>query len=138
MNGIQPSAYLPFDTERSLLLWKFTTESKIRQNRISFRELWPVENLGFSATNIHSKSEKVCRTAFSVKRKNCGKKCVNMGVIFGPFWVILAHFGSFLGYFGPFWVILGPFWAIWGHIWTILGNFWPFLCHFMAFLDKFA
>ena len=46
---------------------------------------------------IHSKSEKVCGTAFSVK-KNLRKKCVNPGVIFGTFGVILGYFGSFLGH----------------------------------------
>ena len=42
--------------------------------------------------SIHSKSEKVCRTAFSVKKK-LRKKCVNPGVIFGSFGVIFGHFG---------------------------------------------
>ena len=50
---------------------------------------------------IHSKSEKVCGTAFSVKKK-LRKKCINPGVIFGPFGVIVGHFGSFLGHFGSF------------------------------------
>ena len=83
------------------------------------------------------------------------KKCVNPGVIFGPFGVIVGHFGSFLGHFGSFWVILGPLWIILGHsrailghfgpfgvifgpLWAIWGNFGPFLGHFVAFLDKFA
>ena len=65
---------------------------------------------------IHSKSEKVCGTAFSVK-KNCGS--------------FLGHFGSLLGHFRPCGAILG-------YIWTTLGHFWPFLGHFVAFLDKFA
>ena len=64
-----------------------------------------------SPQTIHSKSKKVCGTAFSVK-KNAEK----LRVIFGPFWVIL----------GPFWVIFGPLWAI-------LGHFWPFMGHFVAF-----
>ena len=36
-------------------------------------------------SGIHSKSEKVCGTAFSVKK--FAEKCVNPGVIFGPFGV---------------------------------------------------
>ena len=80
---------------------------------------------------IHSKSEKVCRIAFSVKKK-LRKKCVNPGVIFGPFGVILGHFGSFLGHFGSFWVILGPFWVIFGSLWAILGNFLAILDHFVS------
>ena len=56
-------------------------------------------NLGFgSIIGIHSKSKKVCGTAFSVNKLR--KKCVNPCVIFGPFGVILGHFGSFLGHFG--------------------------------------
>ena len=46
---------------------------------------------------IHSKSKKVCGTAFSVK-KRLRKKCIFWGhleVILGNFWVILDHFGSF-------------------------------------------
>ena len=62
--------------------------------------------------DIHSKREKVCGIAFSVK--------------------------IFLGHSGSFWVILGPFWAIWGNIWTTLGHFGSFLGHFVAFLEKFA
>ena len=50
---------------------------------------------------IHSKSEKVCGTAFSVKKK-CGKSA-------GHFWVILGPFWTFLGLFGPFGVIFGHF-----------------------------
>ena len=49
-------------------------------------------------SGIHSKSEKVCGTAFSVRK--IAEKCVNPGVIFGPFGVIVGHFGSF---FGSFW-----------------------------------
>ena len=48
---------------------------------------------------IHSKSEKVCGTTFFSK-KNLRKKCVNPGVIFGPFGVILGRFRSFLVIFG--------------------------------------
>ena len=48
------------------------------------------------------------------------KKCINPGVIFGPFGVILGHFGSF-------WVILGPYWAILGHLGSYLGHFGSFL-----------
>ena len=44
--------------------------------------------------NIHSKSEKVCGTAFSVK-----KFAEKVRVILGPFWVI----------FGPLWAILNHF-----------------------------
>ena len=48
--------------------------------------------------NIHSKSEKVCGTAFSVK-KNGGK----VRAIFGPFWVISGHFlGHFVAYLDKF------------------------------------
>ena len=75
------------------------------------------ESLSFPSTIgghlcIHSKSEKVCGTAFSVK-KNCGKSA-------GPFWATLGHFGSFLGHFGPFWVIFGHFRSISWHFWTNL------------------
>ena len=56
--------------------------------------------------HIHSKSEKVCGTAFSVK-KYCGKSA-------GHFWAILGIFGSYLCHFGPFWVIFGPFRGIFG------------------------
>ena len=66
------------------------------------------------------------------------KKCVNPGVIFGPFGVIVGHFGSFLGHFGSFWVILGPFWAIWGHIWATLGHFGSFLAIFGPFCGIFG
>ena len=65
----------------------------------------------------------MCGTVFSVKKK-LRKKCVNPGVIFGPFGVILGHLGSYLGYFGSFW--------------AFLGHIWPFLGHFVAFLDKFG
>ena len=60
---------------------------------------------------IHSKSEKVCGTAFS--EKNIAEK---VRVIFGPFWSFLGHFGSYLCHFGPFWVIFGPFRGIFGKI----------------------
>ena len=93
--------------------------------------------------SIHSKSEKVCGTAFSVK-KFAGKVRKSgrhfwaiwgnfgpFGVIFGPFWIILGHSRAMLDHFGPFGVIFGPLWAI-------LVHFWPFLGHFVAFLDKFA
>ena len=56
---------------------------------------------------IHSKSEKVCGTAFSVK-KNCGQ--------------FLGHFGSFLGHFRPFWIILGHIWTTLGHVGSFLGQ----------------
>ena len=72
-----------------------------------------------SRKSIHSKSQKVCGTAFSVKK--IAEKCVNPGVIFGPIGIILGHSRAILG-----------------HIWAILGHFWPFLGHFVAFLDKFA
>ena len=94
--------------------------------------------------SIHSKSEKVCRTAFSVKKKIAEKvrksgrhfwaiwgNCGPFWVIFGPLWIILGHSRAILDHFGPFWVIFGPLWAT-------LGHFWPFLDHFVAFLDKFA
>ena len=76
---------------------------------------------------IHSKSEKVCGTAFSVKKK-LRKKCVNPGVIFGPFWVI----------FGAFWIILGHSRAILGHIWVTLGHFGSFLAIFGPFCGFFG
>ena len=63
---------------------------------------------------IHSKSEKVCGTAYSLK-KNCEK----VRAIFGPFWVLLGHFGPFwvtLGHFGSFFAILGPFRGFFGQI----------------------
>ena len=44
--------------------------------------------------SIHSKSKKICGTAFSVKK--IAEKCVNPGVIFRPFGVI---FGPFLAIF---------------------------------------
>ena len=73
--------------------------------------------------SILSKSEKVCGTAFSVKKK-LRNKYINPGVIFGPFGVILGHYGSFLSHFGSLWVIFGPFCGIFGHI---CGKF-KFLC----------
>ena len=51
-------------------------------------------------SGIHSKSEKVCGTAFSVRK--IAEKCVNPGVIFGPFGVILGHFWAILDHFGSF------------------------------------
>ena len=66
--------------------------------------------------NIHSKSEKVCGTAFSVKKKIAEK----VQVILGPFWVI----------FGPLWAILGHF----GHFWAILWHFWTNLRKVQIFL----
>ena len=63
--------------------------------------------------NIHSKSEKVCGTAFSVKKKIAEK----VQVILGPFWVI----------FGPLWAILSHFWAISWHFWTNLRKVQIFL-----------
>ena len=41
--------------------------------------------------SIHSKSKKVCGTAFSVK-----KIAEKVRIIFGPFWVILVPFWAFL------------------------------------------
>ena len=65
-------------------LWKFASEnSSLLYSRI----------LDFS-----TKSEKVCGTAFSVKKK--------LRVIFGTFWVIPGPFWAFLGHFGSF---LGTF-----------------------------
>ena len=84
-------------------------------------------------TSIHSKSEKVCGTAYSVK-KNCGISAGHCWAILGSFWVILgpccafwAIFGSYLGHFGPFWVIFGHFWAISWHFWTNLRKVQIFL-----------
>ena len=82
-----------------------------------------------SARIIHSKSEKVFGTAFSIK-KYCGK----VRVIFGPFvvilghlwsfWVVLGHSWAIMGIFGPFWVIFWSFWVIFWSFWVIV---WPFL-----------
>ena len=58
--------------------------------------------------HIHSKSEKVCGTAFSVKKN--WRKSVEIWASF------LGHFGSFLGHFGQFWVIFGPLRGIFGKI----------------------
>ena len=69
---------------------------------------------------------------------NLQKKCVNPGVIFGPFEVIWGNFGSFLGHFGLFWVILGPYRAILGHIWAILGHFGSFWAIFGPFRAIFG
>ena len=92
---------------------------------------------------IHSKSEKVCGTAFSVKK--IAEKVRKSG---RHFWAIWGNFGPFWVIFGPFWIILGhsrvilghlgSFGVIFGTVWAILGNFWPFLGHFVAILDKFA
>ena len=51
----------------------------------------------FIPQGIHSKSEKVSGTAFSVK-----KIAKTFWVILGPFRVFLGHFGSYLGHIGPF------------------------------------
>ena len=51
--------------------------------------------------HIHSKSEKVCRTAFSVN-KNCGNFLDHFGSFLGIFGSYLGHFGSFLGHFVAF------------------------------------
>ena len=88
----------------------------------------------FLHANIHSKSEKVCGIAFSVK-KNCGKVRKsgrhfwaiwgNFGpfwVIFGPFWIILGHSRAILGHLGPFGVIFEPFWVIFGTFSGIFGQ----------------
>ena len=42
------------------------------------------------------------------------KKCVNPGIIFGPFGVILGHCRATLGHFGSFFAIFGPFCGIFG------------------------
>ena len=73
---------------------------------------------------IHSKSEKVCETAFSVKKiaekvRKSGRHIWAIWGNFGPFWVFLGHFGSF-------WVILGPCWTIFGHFGSFLAIFGPF------------
>ena len=69
------------------------------------KEVW---TMTLSHRCIHSKSEKVCGTAFSVK-KNCGKSV-------GPFWAILGYFGSFFCHFGSYLAIFGPFYGIFGQI----------------------
>ena len=78
------------------------------------------------------KANKFAEPPFQSKKLR--KKCVNPGVIFGPFevilshfWAILGHFGSYLVHFGQFWVIFGYFWAISWHFWT---NLWKvqFFC----------
>ena len=46
------------------------------------------------------KAKKFAEPPFQSKKMR--KKCINPGVIFGPFGVILGHFGSFLGHFGSF------------------------------------
>ena len=72
--------------------------------------------------SIHSKSEKVCGTTFSVR--NFAEK---VRVIFGPLWVILGYSWATLGLFGPFWAMLGLFGSYLGPLWAILGHFWPLL-----------
>ena len=54
--------------------------------------------------SIHSKSEKVCGTAFSVK-KYCGKSAGHFWPILGHSWAILGifgHVGSYFCHFGSF------------------------------------
>merc|ERR1719220_561728 len=89
--------------------------------RMNFRK----SSEGGGAYNLKAKKFKSLRNRF-FSQKKLRKKCVNPGVIFGPFGVIVGHFGSFLGHFGSFWVILGPFWTIWGHIWATLGHIGSF------------
>ena len=91
--------------------------------------------------NIHSKSEKVCGRAFSVKKK-IAEKVRKSG---RHFWAIWGYFGSFWVLFGPFWIILGHsramlghFGPFLGHFESYLGHFGPFLGHFVAYLDKFG
>ena len=55
---------------------------------------------------IHSKSEKVCGTAFSVK-----KIAEKVRVIFGSFWAILDHILATFSHFGSFLAILWHFWT---------------------------
>ena len=75
---------------------------EIRENRGSSKQLSAVFlQFYYSTLGIHSKSEKVCGIAFSVKKK-LRKKCVNPGVIFGPFGVILGNFWAILDHFGSF------------------------------------
>ena len=86
--------------------------------------------------SIHSKSEKVWGTAFSVKKiaekvRKSGRHIWAIWGNFGPFWIILGLSRAMLDHFGPFGVIFGP-------LWGILGHFWPFLGHFVAYLDKFT
>ena len=50
---------------------------------------------------IHSKSEKVCGTAFSVK-KYCGKSAGHFWAILGHICATLGHFGSLMGHFVAF------------------------------------
>ena len=74
---------------------------------------------------IHSKSEKVCGTAFSVKEilRKSGRH----------FWAISGNFGLFWVIFWLFWIILGHSWDILGHFRSYLGHVGPFLDHFVAF-----
>ena len=93
--------------ERWQTSWKHSIKSNDNQMECFFFQ-WPIAgqksfvwgvrrvSLGLLGpfgwcSGIHSKSEKVCGTAFSVKKK-LRKKCVNPGVIFGPFGAILGHF----------------------------------------------
>ena len=78
---------------------------------------------------IHSKSAKVCGTAFSVKR-NCGKVRKSGR----HFWAIWGNCGPFWVIFGPLWIILGHSRAIFGHLGSYLGHFGSFLGHFGSFL----
>ena len=56
-------------------------------------------------------------------------KCINPGVIFGPFggncgplWIILGHSRAMLDHFGPFGVIFRPLWVIFGQFCGIFGQ----------------
>ena len=83
------------------------------------------------ATPYILKAKKFAEPLFQSKK--IAEKCVNPGIIFGPFGgncgpfrvifgplriilghsrAILGHLGSYLGHFGPFWVIFGPFCGI--------------------------
>ena len=68
------------------------------------------------------------KDAWYIHSKKFRKKCVNPGVIFGPFWIILGHSRAMLGHFGSYL----------GHFGSYLGHFGPFLGHFVAYLEKFA
>ena len=80
--------------------------------------------------SIHSKSKKVCGTAFSVKtklRKKCGSFLGHLGsfgVVLWQFGAFLGHFWSYLGHFGSFLAIFGPLRGIFGQI---CGKFKSFL-----------
>ena len=78
-----------------------TGEEKLKKDNLQ------LEKEQLVLRNIHSKSEKVCGTTFSVKKEKVRKSrrhFGSFGVILGPFWVIL---GSYLGHFGPFCGIFG-------------------------------